>query len=54
VQLPHKVAFRRVGHADPKTETFLRQWLEDVAAVEGAGEDASVLKFPPYLPGVRE
>jgi hypothetical protein len=54
VQLPHKVAFRRVGEEDPKTESFLRQWLEDVAAVESAGEDASVLKFPPFIPGGRE
>lgn len=54
VQLPHKVAFRRVGQEDPKTETFLRQWLEDVAAVEAAGEDASILKFPPSLPGGHE
>jgi superfamily II DNA or RNA helicase len=54
VQLPHKVAFRRIGAEDPQTETFLRQWLEDVAAVESAGEDASVLKFPPALPGGRE
>lgn len=54
VHLPHKVAFRRVGSEDPKTETFLRQWLEDVAAVEAAGEDASILKYPPSLPGGRE
>jgi ERCC4-related helicase len=54
VQLPHKVAFRRVGEEDPKTESFLRQWLEDVAAVESAGEDTSVLKFPPFIPGGRE
>lgn len=51
IQLPHKVAFRRVGEEDPQTESFLRQWLEDVAEVEAAGEDASVLKFPPPLPG---
>jgi superfamily II DNA or RNA helicase len=54
VQLPHKVAFRRLGADDPKTETFLRQWLEDVAAVEAAGEDTSILKFPPSLPGGRK
>jgi superfamily II DNA or RNA helicase len=54
LQLPHKVAFRRVGADDPKTESFLRQWLEDVAAVEAAGEDTSVLKYPPVLPGGRE
>ena len=54
VQLPHKVAFRRVGEEDPKAENFLRQWLEDVAAIEAAGEDTSILKFPPSLPGGRE
>ena len=54
VQLPHKVAFRRVGEEDPKTESFLRQWLEDVAAVESSGEDVSVLKFPPFIPGGHE
>ena len=54
VQLPHKVAFRRVGEEDPQTESFLREWLEDVAEVEAAGEDASILKFPPSLPGGRE
>lgn len=54
VHLPHKVAFRRVGANDPKTETFLRQWLEDVAAIEAAGEDASILKYPPSLLGGRE
>ena len=51
VVLGSSVSFRRVGGADPRTETFLRQWLDDVAAVEGAGEDSSVLKFPPILPG---
>jgi superfamily II DNA or RNA helicase len=50
VRLPNKVTFVRVGGEDPQTETFLRQWLEDVAAVEGAGDDAAVLKYPPALP----
>ncbi|MBI4907605.1 MAG: DEAD/DEAH box helicase family protein [Acidobacteria bacterium] len=54
VRLPHKVRFQRVGHEDPEAESFLREWLEDVAAVEAAGEDAGVLKFPPPLPGGRE
>lgn len=53
ISLPHKVTFRRVGGEDPETESFLRQWLEDIAAVESAGEDASILKFPPVLPGGR-
>lgn len=54
ISLPHKVTFRRVGREDPEAESFLRQWLEDVAAIESAGEDASVLKFPPELPGGRK
>ena len=44
------MTFVRIGGEDPQTETFMRQWLEDVAAVEGAGEDAAVLKYPPALP----
>jgi superfamily II DNA or RNA helicase len=54
VNLPQKVTFRRVGQEDSKTESFLRHWLEDVAAVEVAGEDVSILKFPPPIPGGRE
>lgn len=51
IDLPNKVTFMKVGGEDPQTETFLRQWLEDVVAIEEAGEDASVLKFPPKLTG---
>jgi len=52
VRLPNSVKFKRVGQEnDLETESFLRHWLEDVAAVEAAGEDASILKFPPQLPG---
>jgi superfamily II DNA or RNA helicase len=54
ISLPHNVTFRKAGEEDPRTESFMRQWLEDVAAVEGAGEDTSVLKFPPELPGGRK
>ena len=54
IVLGSSVSFRRVGGADPQTETFLRQWLDDVAAIEGAGEDTSVLKFPPVLPGSKQ
>jgi len=53
ITLPHSVKFKRVGGDDEKTETFLRQWLEDVAAIESADEDASVLKYPPPIPGGR-
>jgi superfamily II DNA or RNA helicase len=51
IAIGNSLTFRRVGEDDPQTEGFLRQWLDDVAAVEGAGEDASVLKFPPVMPG---
>lgn len=54
ISLPHKVTFRKAGGEDPQTESFLRQWLEDVAVVEGAGDDTSILKFPPELPGGRK
>jgi hypothetical protein len=53
IRLPYTVTFRRVGGEDPKTESFLRRWLEDIAEIEDAGEDVSVLKFPPMLPGGR-
>lgn len=51
IKVGHKVTFHQVGGEDPNTETFLREWLEDVAAIEDAGEDVSVLKFPPELRG---
>ncbi|MDD2300055.1 MAG: DEAD/DEAH box helicase family protein [Fermentimonas sp.] len=47
VNIDHKVEFCKVGGSDEKAETFLREWLEDVAAIEDAQEDASILKFPP-------
>jgi hypothetical protein len=34
---------------DKYAEVFLREWLEDVAAVEAAGDDDNILKFPPPL-----
>jgi superfamily II DNA or RNA helicase len=50
IKLPHKVEFCKVGGADPQTESFLRQWLDDITAIESANEDVSILKFPPQLP----
>lgn len=49
ISLPYTVEFRRADEADPQAEGFLREWLEDVAAIQDAGEDAAVLKFPPSL-----
>lgn len=51
IDLPNKVTFMKVGGEDPRTESFLRQWLDDVVAIEDLEDDASVLKFPPLLPG---
>lgn len=51
IDLPNKVTFMKVGAEDPDAESFLRQWLDDVVAIEESEEDASVLKFPPLLLG---
>lgn len=50
VRLGSKVQFMRASHADSEAEAFLAEWLEDVEAVEEAGEDVSVLRFPPEFP----
>ncbi len=49
IDLPNMVTFKRVDRDDPQAETFLRQWLEDVATIEDANEDSSILKFPPII-----
>lgn len=49
VDIPNKVTFRKVGGEDPQTERFLREWLDDVASIESANEDSSILKFPPQI-----
>ncbi len=50
IDLPNKVVFTRHGGGeDNKAEEFLREWLEDVATIENADEDASILKYPPAL-----
>ena len=51
IDLKNKVTFMRVGGEDPESESFLRQWLDDVVAIEESNDDASVLKFPPLLQG---
>ena len=51
IKIPNKVTFRKVDGDDPESELFLRQWLDDVVAIEDAGEDSSVLKYPPVLRG---
>ena len=54
IDLPNKVTFMKVGGEDPQTETFLRQWLDDVVAIEESNEDDSVLRYPPLLPGGKQ
>ena len=49
VDIPNKVTFRKVGGEDPQTERFLREWLDDVASIENANEDSSILKYPPQI-----
>ena len=51
IDIPNKVTFMKVGGEDPESESFLRQWLDDVVAIEDSDEDASVLRFPPLLKG---
>lgn len=47
IKLNNKVTFKKVTGDDPETEQFLRIWLDDVAAMETAGENSGVLEFPP-------
>lgn len=54
ISLPNKVTFKKVAGEDPDTEQFLRLWLEDIAAIEEAGENSSILKFPPIFKGSKK
>lgn len=49
LKLGNPVKFVNKTGEDPKAEGFLREWLKDVAAIQDAGEDEHVLKFPPSL-----
>lgn len=39
IDIPNKVTFMKVGGEDPESESFLRQWLDDVAAIEDSDEE---------------
>jgi superfamily II DNA or RNA helicase len=54
ISLGNQVRFMNLSGEDKQAEVFLRQWLEDVAAVEEAGEDDNVLRFPPPMVGRKE
>ena len=49
IRLNHKVEFRRYGETDDRAESFLREWLQDIATVETMGENAAELRYPPPL-----
>jgi len=51
VKLNNTVTFHQAGKEDPESESFLRQWIDDVASVEDADDDSAVLRYPPLLPG---
>ncbi|MEV7930126.1 DEAD/DEAH box helicase family protein [Kitasatospora sp. NPDC088779] len=47
VKIGSEVRFMRANRADQKGEQFLREWLDDLEAVEDAGEDVHILRYPP-------
>jgi superfamily II DNA or RNA helicase len=50
VNLGSKVRFRRANSDDVEGSTFLREWLGDLEEVESAGDDVSLLRYPPASP----
>jgi hypothetical protein len=46
VDINHKVRFMRRTDEDMDSAEFLKIWLGDIDSIAGAGDDASVLKFP--------
>lgn len=49
IRLNHKIDFYRYGEVDSRAESFLREWLGDIAEVEGMGEDSAELRYPPPI-----
>jgi len=47
VNLPSRVTFHRANTDDVDGPSFLKEWLGDLREVEEAGEDVSVMRFPP-------
>ncbi|MBA7581161.1 ATP-dependent RNA helicase DbpA [subsurface metagenome] len=47
IRLGSPIKFVDLSGENPKTENFLKEWLQDVAAIQDAGENDHVLKFPP-------
>jgi superfamily II DNA or RNA helicase len=55
VRLGSRIRFLRANEEDVPGANFIREWLSDLQEVQDAGDDASVLRFPPVdiLPGGR-
>ncbi|WP_198414235.1 DEAD/DEAH box helicase family protein [Cryobacterium cryoconiti] len=47
VNLPSRVTFLRANEQDESGASFLREWLGDLKDIEEAGEDVSVMRYPP-------
>ena len=47
VSIGSQVSFRRANRDDIDGPNFLREWLGDLDDLERAGDDVSVLRFPP-------
>lgn len=47
VNLPSRITFRRANSEDLEGANFLREWLGDLREVEEAGEDVSIMRYPP-------
>lgn len=49
LKLGKPIRFIREGYDDARSENFFKEWLDDIASIESAGDDDHVLKFPPDL-----
>ncbi len=49
IKLNHKVEFYHYDQVDNRTESFLREWLDDISAVEDLGDNAAELRYPPVI-----
>jgi len=50
ISLGSRITFRRANDEDLDGRNFLREWLGDLEEIEGAGDDVSLLRFPPTRP----
>ncbi|MGW2147395.1 DEAD/DEAH box helicase family protein [Nonomuraea bangladeshensis] len=50
IKLGNKVSFLRASGEDTQGAQFLREWLGDLDAVQDAGEDSHILRYPPSPP----